>query len=267
MSCDLNGDAVNGENTAEQTVKRTNNEALSQYLTYSVILHEPEWTFFNPQATNHTCLEMGLDAASLSLDQHLLYFMDQLEILEEKRQKLNTLIEDGWFNISKARYSMGNKQVSALQYASEMEPLVHVHASRSENGEAEFKCERIGDEDEALKRSETIESIGAADGGLRRRVNVKKKENMEEKDTSKDEFEKEPQLNTKSGKSQGQHQDPLKWFGILVPQNLKQAQAAFREVITLAAEISTLQSAIVKTRLEMQTQMKDKQKIASELKE
>ncbi|GAA6103959.1 coiled-coil domain-containing protein 115 [Tachysurus ichikawai] len=90
---------------------------------------------------------------------------------------------------------------------------------------------------------------------------------MEEKDTSKDECEKEPQLNTKSEKSQGQHQDPLKWFGILVPQNLKQAQAAFREVITLAAEISTLQSAIVKTRLEMQTRMKDKQKIASELKE
>lgn len=33
----------------------------------------------------------------------------------------------GWFSISKARYSMGNKQVSALQYASEIEPLVHVH--------------------------------------------------------------------------------------------------------------------------------------------
>lgn len=38
-------------------------------------------------------------------------------------------------------------------------------------------------------------------------------------------------------------------------------------VITLVAEISTLQSAIVKTKLEMQTQMKDKQKIVSELKE
>lgn len=34
----------------------------------------------------------------------------------------------GWFNISKARYSMGNKHVSALQYSSEMEPLVHVYA-------------------------------------------------------------------------------------------------------------------------------------------
>ncbi|KAG7323073.1 hypothetical protein KOW79_012775 [Hemibagrus wyckioides] len=210
---------------------------------------------------------MGLDPASLRLDQQLLHFMDQLEILEEKRQKLNTLIEDGWFNISKARYSMGNKQVSALQYASEMEPLVHVYASGSENGEAEFKCERKGDQAEEPEGSETVETIGPTDGGLRRRVNIKKYENIKEKVASKDECEKEPQLNTKNEKSPCQYQDPLKWFGILVPQNLKQAQAAFKEVITLAAEISTLQSAIVKTRLEMQTQMKDKQKMASELKE
>ncbi|XP_053096633.1 coiled-coil domain-containing protein 115 [Pangasianodon hypophthalmus] len=210
---------------------------------------------------------MGLDPASLRLDQQLLDFMDQLEMLEEKRQKLNTLIEEGWFNISKARYSMGNKQVSALQYASEMEPLVHVYASQSEKGEAEFKCERINGKAEELKESDTVETIGPAEGGLRRRVNVKKKENKDEKDNSKDQSEKEPQFNSKGEKSPCQHQDPLNWFGILVPQNLKQAQAAFKEVITLAAEISTLQSAIVKTRLEMQTQMKDKQKIVSELKE
>lgn len=107
----------------------------------------------------------------LRLDEQLLLFMDQLEALEEKRHKLNSLIEEvkraitlgykyngwnqnilvacctrnificiyseynslnfvtqGWFSIAKTRYSMGNKQVSALQYASEMEPLVHVEA-------------------------------------------------------------------------------------------------------------------------------------------
>ena len=34
----------------------------------------------------------------------------------------------GWFSLSKARYSMGNKQVSSLQYASEMEPQIFVQA-------------------------------------------------------------------------------------------------------------------------------------------
>lgn len=56
-----------------------------------------------------------------------------------------------------------------------------------------------------------------------------KKENKEEKDTSKDKCEKEPEFHTKSDRSPFQHQDPLKWFGILVPQNLKHAQAAFKE--------------------------------------
>uniref|UniRef100_A0A7N6AXM0 Vacuolar ATPase assembly protein VMA22 n=1 Tax=Anabas testudineus TaxID=64144 RepID=A0A7N6AXM0_ANATE len=64
-----------------------------------------------------------LEESSLLLDEKLLQFMDQLELLEEKRATLNSLIEQGWFSMSKARYSMGNKQVSALQYASEIEPL------------------------------------------------------------------------------------------------------------------------------------------------
>lgn len=117
--------------------------------------------------------EMRVDQHN-RLDEQLLLFMDQLEALEEKRHKLNSLIEEvkraitldqvkhifmngimhvqlrvvhetflfviyseqnslnsvtqGWFSIAKARYSMGNKQVSVLQYASEMEPLVHVEA-------------------------------------------------------------------------------------------------------------------------------------------
>lgn len=39
---------------------------------------------------------MGLDVedASLSLDHKLLHLMDQLEDLEEKREKLNSLIEE-----------------------------------------------------------------------------------------------------------------------------------------------------------------------------
>ncbi|XP_076840719.1 vacuolar ATPase assembly protein VMA22 isoform X2 [Brachyhypopomus gauderio] len=201
---------------------------------------------------------MGLDPASLRIDQRLLYFMDQLEILEEKRQKFNALIEEGWFNISKARYSMGNKQVSALQYASEMDPHVYVTTSLSENGVVEFQCERTENKEE-LNESDIVENIGPTEGGLRRRVNVKQKE-TEDESTCKGQQQKDPQANTKTEKPKCQHQDPLKWFGILVPQNLKQAQTAFKEVITLSAEISTLQNAILATRMELQSEMKEKQR-------
>lgn len=164
----------------------------------------------------------------MCLDEQLLLFMDQLEALEEKRHKLNSLIEEvrerktyaqwnnnqivykylntyhfiwsilntmffnvtqGWFSIAKARYSMGNKQVSSLQYASEMEPLVHVEArsisymkwqhllvkkylfiemyvfvvqnSLLESGTVEFKCNRTEN-----KTLNLIEDIGAKDRGM-----------------------------------------------------------------------------------------------------
>ncbi|XP_016320641.1 coiled-coil domain-containing protein 115 [Sinocyclocheilus anshuiensis] len=188
----------------------------------------------------------------LRLDEQLLLFMDQLEALEEKRHKLKSLIEEGWFSIAKARYSMGNKQVSALQYASEMEPLVYVETSVLEGGTAEFKCERKENKTEELKNT-TIEDIGAKETGLRRRINTKQK-GVKDK-----EQETDPQVKTKAELSTPEHRDPLKWFGILVPQNLKQAQSAFKEVITLSAEIAFLQSAILATRKEMQAQMKENQ--------
>ncbi|KAK2885706.1 hypothetical protein QQF64_020867 [Cirrhinus molitorella] len=193
---------------------------------------------------------MGVDQP-LRLDERLLLFMDQLEALEEKRHKLNSLIEEGWFSIAKARYSMGNKQVSALQYASEMEPLVCVETSVLEGGTAEFKCERKENKIEEVKNN-TIEDIGAKETGLRRRTNANQK-------GVKEEEQERDQVNSKAESSTPEHRDPLKWFGILVPQNLKQAQSAFKEVITLSAEIASLQSAILATRKEMQAQKKEKQ--------
>ncbi|XP_077070489.1 vacuolar ATPase assembly protein VMA22 [Siphateles boraxobius] len=188
----------------------------------------------------------------LRFDEQLLLFMDKLEALEEKRHKLNSLIEEGWFSIAKTRYSMGNKQVSALQYASEMEPLVHVEASLLEGGTAEFKCERIKNKTEEPKNN-TVEDIGAKETGLRRRINTKQKGVKEEEE------ETDPQVKTKAESSTPEHREPLKWFGILVPQSLKQAQSSFKEVITLSAEIASLQSAILATRKEMQAQVKEKQ--------
>ncbi len=58
--------------------------------------------------------------------------------------------------------------------------------------------------------------------GLRRRINKQNGVKEEEQDT-------DPQVKTKAESSTPEHSDPLKWFGILVPQNLKQAQSAFKE--------------------------------------
>ncbi|KAJ1077067.1 hypothetical protein K5549_020848, partial [Capra hircus] len=47
-------------------------------------------------------------------------------------------------------------------------------------------------------------------------------------------------------------QNPLKWFGILVPHSLRQAQASFREGLQLAADMASLQSRISWGRSQLQ---------------
>ncbi|XP_036387412.1 coiled-coil domain-containing protein 115 [Megalops cyprinoides] len=199
-----------------------------------------------------------MNEASLRLDERLLHFMDQLELLEEKRERLNSLIEQGWFSISKARYAMGNKQVSALQYGSEIEPRVYIHARTMKNGEAEFHAERL--EQQNLQDSEKdprpVEEIGPKEEGLRRRVTAKTEDPKEKPVASESPVSKED--SGRPNRVQPQHQDPLNWFGILVPQSLKQAQQAFKKVIELSAEVATLQSAVMATRKELQSLMGEK---------
>lgn len=206
-----------------------------------------------------------LEESSLLLDEKLLRFMDQLELLEEKRAALNSLIEQGWFSISKARYSMGNKHVSALQYASEIEPLVCVHARTLDSGEVDFCSERVKQKcsNEAEKDAKSIEDIGPQEEGVRRRIKPKK--DTTEKEASEEaSSEKAPEVTPVRKIEQNPQQDPLKWFGILVPQSLKQAQSSFRQVIELSAEIATLQTAVLNTRRELQHSMKNKHSLQEE---
>lgn len=199
------------------------------------------------------------EESSLLLDEKLIRFMDQLELLEEKRATLNSLIEQGWFSMSKARYSMGNKQVSALQYASEIEPLVCVNARMQDNGEVQFCTEQPTQKcsTESTKDLRLIEDVGPQEEGVRRRNKPKK--DIREKEASEDASSKKaPEVNPVRKSDQNPQQDPLKWFGILVPQSLKQAQSSFKQVIELSAEIATLQIAVLNTREELKDRLKNK---------
>ncbi|XP_034393011.1 coiled-coil domain-containing protein 115 [Cyclopterus lumpus] len=200
-----------------------------------------------------------LEESSMLLDEKLLRFMDQLESLEEKRATLNSLIEQGWFSMSKARYSMGNKHVSPLQYASEIEPLVCVHAKTLDSGDVDFCTEREKQKscNEVGKDNGSIEDIGPQEEGVRRRI--KSPKDMTEKEASeRTSSEKAPEVTPVRKSEKNPQQDPLKWFGILVPQSLKHAQSAFKKVIELSAEIATLQTAVLNTRQDLKHSMKDK---------
>lgn len=146
------------------------------------------------------------------LDSLLLQLLRDLEELEAKRAALNARVEEGWLSLSKARYAMGTKSVGPLQYASRMEPQVCVCTSETQNGLQKFRVVRAS--------AQTPEDVGPREAALRRRKGL----------TRTPEPEPSPAP-----------QDPLNWFGILVPHSLRQAQASFREGLQLAADMASLQ--------------------------
>ncbi|KAG5213604.1 coiled-coil domain-containing protein 115 isoform X1 [Ovis aries] len=162
------------------------------------------------------------------LDFLLLQLLEDLEQLEAKRQALNARVEEGWLSLSKARYAMGAKSVGPLQYASHMEPQVRVCTGEAQDGLQKFWMVRAG--------TQTPEEVGSREAAfvssaLRRRKGLPR---------------------TPEPDSSPAPQNPLKWFGILVPHSLRQAQASFREGLQLAADMASLQSRISWGRSQLQ---------------
>ncbi|XP_061249565.1 coiled-coil domain-containing protein 115-like, partial [Bos javanicus] len=136
---------------------------------------------------------------------------------------LNARVEEGWLSLSKARYAMGAKSVGPLQYASHMEPQVRVGTSEAQDGLQKFWMVRAG--------TQTPEEVGSREAALHRRKGLPR---------------------TPEPDSSPAPQNPLKWFGILVPHSLRQAQASFREGLQLAADMASLQSRITWGRSQLQ---------------
>uniref|UniRef100_F6PPS8 Vacuolar ATPase assembly protein VMA22 n=1 Tax=Monodelphis domestica TaxID=13616 RepID=F6PPS8_MONDO len=167
--------------------------------------------------------------------------------LEGKRKALNARVEEGWFSLSKTRYAMGAKAVSSLQYASSMVPLFRVCISELETGRPEFQVV-FTDPKEAqdVTDYEDPKSEAPLTPVLRRRP----------------QHHGSPLQSTPPAAPWASpDRDPLTWFGILVPQSLRQAQGSFRGALQIAGEIAELQGRIEWCRTQVQALQKEKQKL------
>lgn len=209
----------------------------------------------------------------IQLDDLVLKVMEDLEMLHQKREVFNSLIEEGWFSLSKSRYAMGNKSVSTIQYGHTMMPLVCIHTSILKDGEMSFQAERrdpgtIINRENGMEESDEIDLTPADQAVRRRNVAVKKRTKEESVQSGDENLEKPSKGTVKCNKqTEGQRspvQDPLKWFGILVPQSLRQAQTSFQKVIELAADIATLQNHLEVSQKEYQTLLRQKHHLTKE---
>lgn len=178
------------------------------------------------------------------LDQLTVELFDNLERLHEKREYLNASIRDGHLNLSKARYSMGNKSVGALQYSHKMDcALYHIlgdiSKEQSDNALTTFLLEKT-------LPGKAMETTKADVNEKDEDRNVLRRRKPQKSDTSSDEItsgieelslSKEEKLSGEDPNINGCVQDPLKWFGILVPGCLRTGQKNFQNAIELSCEM------------------------------
>lgn len=63
----------------------------------------------------------------------------------------------------------------------------------------------------------------------------------------------------------GHGKDPLLWFGLLVPQPLRQSQAAFKNAIKLSCQIATLQNQLVQDKRSYDKMIAKKQELQQQI--
>lgn len=185
-----------------------------------------------------------------NLDFQYLFLLRTIQELHEKKQQLQTCLSNGYFCMSKARYVMGIKRISKLNYAAVMnaQTTVGVEHGDEEGFSFNVSC------DKKEKKESTKNEISDKENDLKKR-NVKSNN-----DDSLDMKKSDEDANTKTLSEWGDLSsaiteiaaddeleeitpvDPLNWFGVLVPQTLRQCQIEFRKAAIIAGDIVSLES-------------------------
>ncbi|XP_064611272.1 coiled-coil domain-containing protein 115-like [Liolophura sinensis] len=176
------------------------------------------------------------------MDDKVVDYFNTLDSLYCCQQEFQDQLSAGFFNLSKARYTMGVKAVGALQFDErETTPLATINVNSEGDTTDLFVLVREGSE---------VSSTNEESGKPRKRgqkctnKDDTEKEDFDDMDWINDQIKKMG-IGSLDGlptepKSKPVNQDPLKWFGVLVPQTLRVSQKSFQDAIQLAVEMANL---------------------------
>lgn len=188
-----------------------------------------------------------MEAICKSLDETTVEFFDVLAEVYIHQDRLECQMKDGFLQLSRARYNMGNKSVGSLQWNErEMESMYEVTFSEEEGDQrhepftlnAKTIAKPDGDKD-GLRQRKTQNTV---------RQFVGKAKSLNEiediaADLSDMELEKviDATLNPQNRRRQlTMSMDPLKWFGVLVPQSLRSSQGNFKDAVKESVILANL---------------------------
>lgn len=157
-----------------------------------------------------------------------------LELIEEavaSKIRLEECMKLGSLHLAKARYIMGNSNVSALKLPTEestdVRALCAVSTTFEKMGNPVFELHKL---EPNQKHNRGKEEDEEDEGGVEL---IGLKELSIQQDSL----------------SANVASDPILWFGVLVPQNLRQAQNAYRQALEMAVEAANIQAELEATRL------------------
>ncbi|ELU08388.1 hypothetical protein CAPTEDRAFT_227696 [Capitella teleta] len=205
-------------------------------------------SLFDERGTLSSCLAVVSEEINMSklreickeLDAVLLKFFSAMDELYFERMHLEQHLKGGHLLMAKARYSMGAKTVGKLQYNEDdlNEALYHVN---------------ISDEARLSLEAEVVQP--KTDSSVRQRT---KKPGDLESTPSEEGFEI---VHAVSEECKPVRKDPLKWFGVLVPQPLRQCQQNFKKALETTCTIANLQQDLVDLKDKYCSLLKEKENL------
>lgn len=192
-------------------------------------------------------MENKISEICLKLDDLALDILELSEELVGCKVKLEEAMKPGFVHIAKSRYIMGNKTVCSLQLptedSAEFDALVTVKREAPSN-----------DRDSIGFHIQTVDPNSAEMSSSDHKTLRKRKDTSSEVCTDSDITD----VALSKGSPSQHYVNPLNWFGVLVPQNLKIAQTCFKTTLPLVMECAHVQSKIQGKQLEYQRLIKEK---------
>ncbi|XP_076364928.1 vacuolar ATPase assembly protein VMA22-like [Tachypleus tridentatus] len=184
------------------------------------------------------------------LDRLVIQALTLISRFLESQQELNTLIKDGFLNMSKARYCMGSHRVSIVQVdlqesvARKVVTYREVHSNNLLYRQYELAS---GD----AVYTTTLKPAEVREGKIRKRQKQEKTV-KEVSDTEKEIVSTVTELVESQPKSLenlkvnvGNDVDPLKWFGVLVSPSLQHCQQNFQQILLVTVDLASVQSELL----------------------
>ncbi|XP_013785413.1 coiled-coil domain-containing protein 115-like [Limulus polyphemus] len=170
----------------------------------------------------------------------------------QSQQQLNTLIKDGFLNMSKARYCMGSHRVSILQVdlqESVAQKVVAYHEVHSNNllfRQYELISDTLGETEDTTTLKSGERSVTKVRKRQKQEKSIKETRITENEvaSTVPELLESQPKSleNSKVNRKKDIEQDPLKWFGVLVSRSLQHCQQNFQQLLLVTVDMASTQS-------------------------